>query len=509
VYSFVCGCRQDFDDAGPGTEGKKHIQSFSMKIFHLPILQLLFLGFSGTGMAQQRVSVPEIEGLIQQGNFSEATRKIDGMIATKDLTDLERYQLNFQKDVLHRIRLDFSFTEKDVRGKLKPYFPALKDNQLRAWEQDRKLEMRVIDGERRYFKVAVNNLFRLDSDANKVKNSIDKSTFNGAPEFLQSYLPVLLDSFREEKTARVDKRTMTLTYTVTLEADAIPAGETVRCWLPYPQEGHDRQSGIRLLRINCDEYILATPENKQRSIYCEKVTEKGHPTVFELEFRFDCQAEWQPLDAMAVKPYDLTSELYKTYTAERPPQLVFSDRIRKLTTQVVGSETDPSKKVQLIYRWIDANIPWCSALEYSTLDNIPEYVLTNRHGDCGQQTLLFMAMARYAGIPCKWQSGWMLHPDEINLHDWCEVYYEGRGWVPLDQSFEEQHSTDPDIHSFYISGIDGYRLIVNDDYAQPLFPAKIYPRSETLDFQRGEMEWRGGNIYFNQWKYTMRAKYSR
>ena len=480
-----------------------------MKIFHLPILLFLFLSLSGTGVAQQRISIPGIEGLIQKGDFTEATRKIDGMLATENLSDQEKYQLNFQMNILHRIRLDFSLSEKEVRGKLRPYFPNLDDRQMRAWENERKLEMKVIDGERHYFKVAVNNLFRLDSEANKVKNQIDKNTFNGAPEFLKDYLPVLLDSFRMEKTTRVDKRTMTLAYTVTLEADAVPAGETVRCWLPFPKEGHERQRAIKLLRINTPDYILAPPESLQRSIYCEKVTVKELPTVFELEFRFDCQAEWQPLANNSVKPYDVTSEIYKTYTAERPPQLVFSDRIKKLTGQVVGEETSPFKKVQLIYRWIDANIPWCSALEYSTLDNIPEYVLTNRHGDCGQQTMLFMAMARCAGIPCKWQSGWMLHPGEINLHDWCEVYYEGRGWVPLDQSFEEQDSKDPDIRSFYISGIDGYRLIVNDDYAQPLFPAKIYPRSETLDFQRGEMEWRGGNIYFNKWKYSMRARYSR
>ncbi|MDD4970112.1 MAG: transglutaminase domain-containing protein [Paludibacter sp.] len=480
-----------------------------MKKLRLPILLFLFLSLPFIGSAQQRTGIPGIEGLIQKGDFTKASLQIDGMLATKNLTELEKYQLNFQKDILHRIILDFLLAEKEVRDKLKPYFPNLDDRQMRAWENDRKLEMRVIDGERLYFKVAVSNLFRLDSLANKVKNSIDKNTFNGSPEFLKSYLPVLMDSFRMEKTSRVDRRTMTLTYTVTLKADAIPTGETVRCWLPFPKEGHDRQSNIKLLRLNNSKYILAPFENLQRSIYCEKTTEKGVPTVFELEFSFDCQAEWQQLANKQVKPYDLNTEIYKTYTAERPPQLVFSDRIKKLTAQVVGNETDPFKKVQRIYRWIDANIPWCSALEYSTLDNIPEYVLTNRHGDCGQQTLLFMTMARCAGIPCKWQSGWMLHPGEINLHDWCEVYYEGFGWVPLDQSFEEQNSINPDIRSFYISGIDGYRLIVNDDYAQPLFPEKIYPRSETLDFQRGEMEWRGGNIYFDCWKYNMKAVYSR
>ncbi len=50
-------------------------------------------------------------------------------------------------------------------------------------------------------------------------------------------------------------------------------------------------------------------------------------------------------------------------------------------------------------------------------------------------------------------------------------------------------------------------LLVNDDYSKPLFPAKIFPRSETVDFQRGELEWRGGNLYFDKWNYNMKVEY--
>ena len=42
---------------------------------------------------------------------------------------------------------------------------------------------------------------------------------------------------------------------------------------------------------------------------------------------------------------------------------------------------------------------------------------------------------------------------------------------------------------------------MNDDYSQALYPAKIHFRSETIDFQRGEVEWEGGNLYFDQWDY--------
>src|SRR3712207_7587399 len=37
--------------------------------------------------------------------------------------------------------------------------------------------------------------------------------------------------------------------------------------------------------------------------------------------------------------------------------------------------------------------------------------------------------------------------------------------------------------------------------------SKKYPRSETVDFQRGEAEWAGGNLYFDQWSWNIDIKY--
>jgi len=167
----------------------------------------------------------------------------------------------------------------------------------------------------------------------------------------------------------------------------------------------------------------------------------------------------------------------------------------------------PKKIVQKIYEWIDAHIIWSGALEYSTIDNIPEYVLQHRRGDCGMQTLLFMTMARYKRVPVKWQSGWMLHPNEVNLHDWCEVYYEGVGWVPLDMSFGLQPTKKHSLRYFYMSGMDAYRFIVNDKISAPFTPKKEHMRSEPIDFQRGEVEWKGGNLYFDKWTYRMDVDY--
>ena len=126
--------------------------------------------------------------------------------------------------------------------------------------------------------------------------------------------------------------------------------------------------------------------------------------------------------------------------------------------------------------------------------------------------MLLITMCRCAGIPARWESGWMLHPGDINLHDWGEAYFEGVGWVPVDVSFGRGRVTDPlktkdDVLLYYTRGLDAYRLIVNDDWGRDLYPAKIYPRSETVDFQRGEVEWQGGNLYFDKWSYDLTDKY--
>lgn len=241
----------------------------------------------------------------------------------------------------------------------------------------------------------------------------------------------------------------------------------------------------------------------------EGIAQADKPTEFGFELSFTSYAQYFKFNPEELKPYDINDSIYKVYTSERAPQIVFSEKIKALTSEVVGSDTNPYLKVRKLWEWIDTNFPWASALEYSTVENIPEYVLKNRHGDCGMVSLLFITMARCAGVPAKWQSGWMLHPGNINLHDWAEVYYTGIGWVPVDQSFGRVPGAkgNDDAYYFYSKGLDAYRLIVNDDISRSFYPAKIHPRSETVDFQRGEVEWRGGNLYFGKWRYNMDVEY--
>ncbi len=102
----------------------------------------------------------------------------------------------------------------------------------------------------------------------------------------------------------------------------------------------------------------------------------------------------------------------------------------------------------------------------------------------------------------------MMHPGADNLHDWSEIYLEGIGWIPVDQSFGMPVYARNDAETwFFLGGIDSWRMVVNQDFGKDLYPKKKYPRSETVDFQRGEVEWKGGNLYFDQWDYSWDITY--
>ena len=352
------------------------------------------------------------------------------------------------------------------------------------------------------------DLFRVDSACYDIKIAKEGTALSGSEKVNKENLPEVITAVKKENKAIVAPKRMRVTYTLTVDTNAVPAGKLVRCWLPYPRTDQARQRDVKFISASEPEYVFSPQECRHSTLYMEKRAVQGEPTVFSETFEYTSCGEWHNLCAEDVLPYDTTAALYKEYTAEREKHIVFSPRLRELAAKLTAGETNPYLKAKRIFRWINDHFPWASAREYSTIENIPEYVLDNRHGDCGQVSLLFITLCRISGIPAHFQSGFMMHPRAWNLHDWAEVYFEGVGWVPVDQSFGiPAFARNADEEYFFLGGIDSWRMIVNTDYGMPLVPEKKYPRSETVDFQRGEVEWEGGNLYFPQWSYHMDIDY--
>ena len=399
-----------------------------------------------------------------------------------------------EKELLRRIALDFTKNEEQIRQELSDYFPELSDSQMRKWEASGALESVEINGERRYFRNAARNLLRIDAKGRELLLAREGEERAERAQMLARYIPALVNG-EIPKTKKYQ-----VTYRLTVKADAVPAGELLRCWLPYPRTDEKRQVAVHLLHCNVKNSQILSQGVPHASLYAEQKAVAGKDTLFQVCYAFTSVAEFLKEIPSSVNQFVKVG--FEDFLCERLPHIAFSDALRELAYTIVGDNDSPYHSALLIFQWIRKQLPWASAREYSTLKNIPEYVMQYGHGDCGQVSLLFITLCRIVGVPARWQSGFMLHPGFENLHDWTEIYLQGLGWVPVDVSFGPQKRLDSEKErNFYFGGMDAFRWIVNSDYAGELVPTKEYERSEPIDFQRGEVEWGGGNLYFDSWDY--------
>jgi Transglutaminase-like superfamily len=477
----------------------RHFRFFALAI------TMIIAGCSQTVPNYNKI-LEKINNSILAGNLKTAISLADSL---KSITANEKvlWKADSLMQISERIPVDFPLTEDDVRELLQKRF-AEKYNpgDIKKWEAAGWLEYRLINGEKRYFSRAASNLMLLKNF--HLERATADSTAAHDPElvFRKTHTERIISACGKLQ-APAEPVAMEIIYTLIVKPDVVPDGEVIRCWLPYPKENNPRQKDIYLLGVSNENFILSPDSSVHRTIYMENKAEKGKPTIFRISYSYRSSGLYFDPSALKILPYNKNAGLYRKYTAEHLPQICFTSNIRHLADSITGNEENPFEIVRKIYYWFSNNIPWAGALEYSTIPNIPEYVLANLRGDCGMQTFLFMSMLRYKGVPVKWESGWNMQPDCKNLHDWSEVYFEGIGWVPVDISYGLQYSDNQKTKEFYISGIDSYRLIVNDGVAGTLYPTKKFLRSEPFDFQRGEVEWKGGNLYFDKWNYDMKIVY--
>lgn len=447
--------------------------------------------------------VGAIVQLVDAGAFSDAERAIDDALRSSSLSPEQRQAYEFERERMRRILLDFSLTAAEAQARVRKQIPDLTDQEFATWDAAGLLESRVIDGKKLYFKRAPSNLFRLSAEARGRR--ANSAPFNDSPleEPHPHHREVLAEAKRTGRAA-VAPRRVRITQSISVDADAVPAGETIRAWIPYPRAIPGQQENIQFIDSRPAQHQIAPESTLQRTVYFEQTAATAQPTQFSVTYELTIYGQHRQIDPNKVVPANPSTEL-APYLGERPPHIVFTEDLRKFSREVVGDEKNPYRIAQKLFAAVD-RIPWAGALEYSTISNISDYALRAGHADCGQQTLLLMTLLRLNGIPARWQSGWIFSDGAYNnMHDWGWLYLAPYGWLPMDVTFGRMQTGEPALDSFYLGSFDAYRVVFNDDYSQPFVPGKQHFRSETVDLQRGEVEWRGGNVYFDRWDYDFKA----
>lgn len=395
-----------------------------------------------------------------------------------------------------RTRADFPYTIDEFFEIVKGRQPEMTREQFDEMVAKKYIETMDFDGTTRVFKKALRNM-------NLLNPAVSGFTHRGADasDARISFVDSVLDWYKGSNPVGLGHEVL-YKFSIKIPNNDYTTGDIIRAWLPLPMKTQ-RQKNVKILGASHD-YVLTDGNSDHNTIHFAAFAgEPGDTTEFAYVARFETYGEYfSPEYIMAnLKPYKKKGKLYKEYTAMQAPHIV---RLDSLAHAIAGDETNPFLLSEKVYDYIVNNYPWAGAREYSTIPCIPTYVIEQGHGDCGQVALLYISLMRTLGVPARWESGWMLHPGEKNLHDWAEVYFEGVGWVPVDPSFGRYTRSDnPDVQKFYSHGMDAHRLAANKGVGKQFYPPKFHVRSETVDSQLGEAETTSGNLFYPAWKSTL------
>lgn len=400
------------------------------------------------------------------------------------------------KAIEYRLKSDFSLSINEAKVELLKLYPSFDVSKIDEYIESNYLETMLIDGEKRMHRKSPRNFKLLNPEIRGAWNGRggkpDKDDINMVKSILVT---------SDGKGGICSGKKIKYKFSITVPIHDFLKNDTLRVWMPVPIES-SRQKNVKILSVSHNEYVLSANNNTEHNtIYIESPISSVKDSIAYFEYVGEYESYAQYFSPEYIKShildYKKDSKEYIKYTDLSHKHIICDS----LAYEIVGVEKCPYKQSELIYEYISKTFPWAGAREYSTIESLPQYVLDKGHGDCGQVALLYISLMRTLGVPARWESGWMLHPWSKNLHDWAEVYFEGVGWVPVDVSFGRYvEFSDMNIRNFFSTGMDCYRFATNTGICSPLIPNKRFIRSETVDFQVGEVECGKGNLFYPGWK---------
>ncbi len=475
--------------------------------------------------------------LEDKGKFKEATLQLEKVLQENQntLSSAAKDTILYQIERMRRIRIDYSLTADELYAELEHSVKNIWRADFERWLKEGKFDARIIDDTLRFVGTSRSNLF--------FRNAAIAARRIPFPDNRKFHDALLNDCISIEKAADssstpyVLPKDFRMKTEVIADSGAAKPGEIVKAWLPIPKQ-FPFQTDFNLISSSSDPINIAGPESPIRSVYMEQPADSNGSAKFTIEYTYrtfgvhfnfgkykmPTSHPWSrafenvfdfPEKGRIVVADRLAIDSIRTEFTDEAPNIVFTDRIKKLSKEILGRERNPLLSAKKIYDWVSRNIKYSFAREYSTIDNISDYCLTKEYGDCGQEAMLFITLCRYNGIPARWQSGWFTFPNAKDIHDWTEIFVLPYGWIPVDPymgiaATRYMMDLTPKqrkiVHDFYFGGLDQYRMAANSDNNQILAPAKKYFRSDNVDFQRGEMETNESNIYFDKFDYGLNVQ---
>lgn len=195
---------------------------------------------------------------------------------------------------------------------------------------------------------------------------------------------------------------------VVLKTRILPTGKH-----PTPKAEH-LEAEVKLLSGNITEAIMSNPRQKLE-------VETEHSGSVSI-----CTPTIVPEDCPDLPIRDTEGEFLRSSAYI---QTAHSD-IQATAKEILNGETNSWRAAKKLCQWVYESI---TDKKMTGGFGSSLTVLESLSGDCTEHTILFIALARAAGIPSRICSGIVFSRDAFYYHFWPEIYV-GR-WIQMDPTF--------------------------------------------------------------------------
>jgi hypothetical protein len=269
---------------------------------------------------------------------------------------------------------------------------------------------------------------------------------------------------------RAAVRTFQMDYGATV--NDLPAGTTVRVWIPVPQT-NDHQR-IRSLRADLParaEFNI-DPVYGNRILSFETTAPASGSIVFSTAFLVR-RREVQSLEGMTSRTR-LSAGQKQLYLSANE-KVPLSGKPLELLAGIEFS-TEPLSVARLLYDRVDQHVRYDKSRPgYGNGDVL--WVCDSQFGNCTDFHSLFISWARSRGLPARFEIGFPLPPQRgkgsiSGYHCWALFHTVRRGWVPVDISEADKH---PEMKEYFFGNMTENRVTFTTGRDIELVPRQAGP----------------------------------
>jgi ankyrin repeat protein/transglutaminase-like putative cysteine protease len=258
------------------------------------------------------------------------------------------------------------------------------------------------------------------------------------------------------------------------DPNKIDRSNDLKLWVPIPREW-DSQKAVKIISVEPEPHArYVDPEFGNPMLFWDFGKEPGKPSYkVNLKYRVEQYDVHSNIDPNRIGPYDKTSKDYMLYTRSTNT-ISITDKVRKLAKTAVGDEKNHYLQAKQIYELVREKMCYRpldvqgkirsveAILDKPMID--PKTGQQYYLGACNDQSMVFIALCRAAGIPARSVLAWWdrrpwMRPTPENPepavdflertihglavarrlglagHVWAEICLPNYGWVPVDPTF--------------------------------------------------------------------------